>query len=260
MPVMPIEITTPQTTPAPYNLLDTISAERLPEHGGMAGVTYETDFCGVARAWVNPCADPGVLEKVADDGINYTDGEPIPLYHLSSCRLVGSEDREARALRALDLGASRALETGFASVIGAAATNITGGTAHTVRVALARLEQFAGENYGGRPVIHMTRHMATLAASVSLIRIVGDHLETYLGSLVIAGAGYADAQQPVAPVAGSNWMYATGEVHVWEGQTLTTPVVLNQPYDNEYYVLAERVYVPTFECFAAAVETSLEIA
>lgn len=342
MPVMPIQITAPAVSPAKYGLLDTISPVTLAAHGGMAGVSYDAEFCGVARPWVAPCVEPASLgsisvsvdaagiatvtgtgepvglfdidwgdgqtdtgvaldgqtntyagpgpyevtvtgpdgyravliftadvgvvsgpfvadafdTKVADDGVEQVVGEPIPIYHLSSCRLVGSGDREARARRALDLGASRAVEQGFGSVIGAAATDITpSGTAVGAIEALALLEQAAGELYGGVPVIHASRDLVTWLISQNLIRDVGGHLETILGSLVIAGPGYADADGPSAPAAGASWMYATGAVNVWEDATILTGTVLNNPYDNQFYVLAERTYVPTYECFAVGVES-----
>lgn len=261
MVARPVLVSAKPVEAAPFGLLETIPVEALPPHGGLSGVEYDTEFCGVAKPWVAPCVDPGVATKEADDGIEQAFGVPTPLYHLFSCRLVGGVgegEARNRATRALDLGASRALEEGFGQTIGAAATDITpSGTAVSAVRALALLEQYGGQNYGGRRVIHVSLDVLTLLIASNLIREVGGHLETYLGSLVIAGPGYGGLAVPSAPAAGAQWMYATGAVRVWAGDNVVTPLVLDTPYTNEFKALAERVYVPTYECFAAAVEVTL---
>lgn len=209
-----------------------------------------------------PFTDEAVRTKIADDGITVVTGAPIPVYHLFSCRFLGHEDVESdgpkRAEESLDLGASRALEEGFQTVFATGAVDVTpSGTAVDPVEGLGLLEQYAAENYGGRPVIHMSRLQATLLMDKGVIERVGDHLETGLGSLVVAGGGYdPHASLPSAPAAGAGWMYATGAVVIRVGKTGTTPIVPNNPYDNEFSALAERTYVPTFECFKAAVEVT----
>lgn len=260
MPALRLRVDAPPATPARFGLLDTIAPKPLPVHGDLAGVEYDADFCGAARPWAAPCVDPGTgVSKDADDGIDQASGDPITVYHLHSCRLVGSGDREGRARRSLDLGASRAVEEGFGDTLGAAAVDITpAGTAVSVTKGIALAEQYAGKMYGGVPVLHMDRVTATIAISADLIREVDGELRTILGSLVVAGPGYAESTGPSAPAAGAHWMYVTGAVNVWEGKTFLSPVEPAQPYTNEFYTLAERVYVPTYECFVGAIETTLE--
>lgn len=197
-----------------------------------------------------------VETKVPTDGVDNVTGDPITIYHVFQCRLIGNEDGEARALRSLDLGASRAVEEGFQTVFATGAVDISGTPTDPVR-SLGRLEQYAGANYGLRPVIHMDRYMATRLLEEGSIKDVGGHLETRLGSLVVAGAGYnADASLPAAVGAGNDWMYATGEVRIWKGPEKATGLVLNDPYDNEFKALVERIYIPTFECFNAAIKVT----
>lgn len=349
MAILPLRVEArPTTVPAKYGLLDTITPVALPPHGGMAGLTYDTDFCGVARPWLpQPCTTPPSLgtisvsvnasrvatitgtgepagtgytinwgdaqadtnvaldgqtntyavagdytvsvtgpdgyrasvvitvntssvsgpfvataydTKVPDDGIGSATGVPIQVYHLHTCRLIGSgseSDRQRRTERALDLGASRALEEGFGSVIGAAATDITpSGTAIPAGQGLALLEQRGGGLYGGQRYIHADNATVSTLAGKSLVLQKGDHLETILGSIVIAGPGYASSTGPSAPAASAHWMYATGLVSIWAERIKVTETILNNPYDNEFNVLGERIYVPTYECFAAAVEVT----
>jgi len=350
MAIRPKYIEAPPTAaPARFGLLDTIPPKSMPDHGGLAGVEYDTDFCGVARPWIAPCLTPvdmgsisvsvdnastatitgtgepagtytitwgdgatdsnvaldgqtntyaadgtytvtvtgpdgyvaqvevtvtdgvtsgpftadAVDTKVADDGIAQTSGVPMVIYHLFSCRLVGSESREERARRSLDSGASRAIEEGFGDILGAEATDITpGGTAVGVVEGLALLEQSGGTGYAGQRVIHADNAVVTLLISQNLVREVNGHLETFLGSLVVSGPGYAASTGPSAPAAGAHWMYATGAVNIWADKGTYTPLVIDDPlsggYENEFRALAERTYVPTFECFASAVEVLLE--
>jgi hypothetical protein len=268
MPVLPIEVPRSSTQAARFGLLDVFTPQAMDPKGAFAGVTYEAEFCGIARPWVRPCVDPGVgVEKDPDDGIPFVSGEPIPIYHLHTCRLVGSgseADQVSRARRALELGASRAVEEGFGAVLNADPDleNVTSGTAVGAVEALALLEQEGGVSYGGQRVIHMDNALATILFAANAIVERNGRLETGLGSIVVAGPGYANSTEAVAPAANSRWMYATGAVNVWADPGTYSPVTLNigagGSYDNEYKTLAERIYVPTYECFVAGAETLLE--
>lgn len=199
--------------------------------------------------------------KLADDGITTVTGTPVAVYHIFECRLIGFDNVESeateRASESLDLGASRTLESDFQLSIATGATDITpSGTAVSLVNGLALLEQYAGANYGGRAVIHMSRANALRLISLMAVYVVGDHLETALGTLVIAGGGYGGLSLPSAPAAGAGWMYVTGAVNIWQGRTFVSPIALDNPYDNQFKALAERVYVPTYECIHAAVEVT----
>lgn len=226
--------------------------------GGVYAETVVTVTDGVATG---PFDADAVETKVADDGIGYIVGDPITVYHFFSCRLIGQEDivsaGKARASQSLDLGASRAVEEGFQTVFATGAVDISPGTPVGPVYSLGLLEQYAGENYGGRPVIHMDRLMATRLLEDGAIERVGDHLETGLGSLVVAGAGYnANASLPAAPGAGNDWMYATGNVRLWQSNDAHSGIVLDQPMDNGFKALVERKYIPTYECFKAAIKVT----
>jgi hypothetical protein len=226
---------------------------------GPDGYTATVGITVVENTVGGPFAADAVDTKVADDGIGETSGLPIVIYHRSTCRLPGSSDREGRAKRAIELGASRALEEGFGTVIAGGAGDVTpSGTAVGVIEGLALLEQFGGANYGGQRYIHADNAVVTYLISQALVREVNGHLETFLGSIVVSGPGYAASTPPSAPAAGAHWMYATGQVNIWEQDVEVTDTILHSPYNNEYSVLAERMYVPTYECFAAAVEVLLE--
>lgn len=225
------------------------------------GVYAEVEITVENGVISGPFAADAYEVKIIDDGTSFVTGDPLVIYHIFQCRLIGNDDVETkatqRALRSLDLGASRAVEEGFQTVFGTGAVDITVAPVSPVK-ALGALEQYAGEVYGGRPVIHMDRLMATRLYENGAIERVDGHLETGLGSIVVAGAGYnADASLPAAPGAGNDWMYATGNVRIWQSpKTNLSGLTLDNPYDNQFKSLAERVYIPTYECFHAAIKVT----
>lgn len=231
---------------------------------GPDGYTATVDITVTNGQTSGPFTATAVDTKVGVDGFGETSGLPVVIYHQSTCRLVGSgteADRVKRAKRGLELGASRAVEEAFGTVIADDAVDITpSGTAVTATKGLALLEQYGGANYGGQRFIHADAATVTILDHSGVLYQVGDHLETIQGSIVVAGPGYADSTPPSAAAAGARWMYATGAVNVWQQDIDVTETVINSnPYDNEYRVLAERIYVPTYECFAAAAEVTMEI-
>lgn len=225
---------------------------------GADGYTASVEVTVVDATASGPFASDAVFNKIPDDGLGLVEGVPVVAYHLFRCRTVGSwDDGEARAIRSLNLGASRAVEDGFWDGIASGATDVTpAGTAVDIVIGLGVLEKFASSNYGGRPVIHMDREQATRLIARNAVKVVGDHLETGLGSLVVAGAGYDSTVGPNAEAEGAGWMIATGQVTVWQGDEQVVPAVLEVPYTNEFSALAERPYTVTYECFHAAVEVT----
>jgi hypothetical protein len=256
MATAPVYVDAPSIQPLSYTLLDTVPV--LPPgdpHIGL-GVQYEPEFCGPARTYPPACeqTEPAT-EKDADDGIGLVVGDPIPVYHLFQCRAPGAWSRaQERANRALDLGASRAVEEGLQAVFLAdpALVDVTSGTAVSLVDALAELEQYAAENYGGTPVIHMSRDNALRLIALQAVYRVGNRLETGLGTPVVAGGGYDSQSGPIATPADSGWMFATGHVVIREGETSVSQPQLKVPEINEFVALSERTYTPTYECFVAA--------
>jgi len=128
------------------------------------------------------------------------------------------------------------------ALIDPAATILNSGTALSARRALALLEQTIGETSacGIQGVIHMTRDVAALVASSSLIYPSagsGDaFLRTVGGTPVVIGSGYSGAGPTDAagdtetPTAINKWMYATGDVRVVLGDIDVVTDTLAQGY------------------------------
>ena len=129
------------------------------------------------------------------------------------------------------------------ALIDPAATILNSGTALSARRALALLEQTIGDTSacGVQGVIHMTRDVAALVASSSLIYPSagsGDaFLRTVGGTPVVIGSGYSGAGPTDAagdtetPTAINKWMYATGDVRVVLGDIDVVTDTLAQGYD-----------------------------
>jgi len=129
------------------------------------------------------------------------------------------------------------------ALVDPAATILNSGTALSARRALALLEQSIGETSacGIQGVIHMTRDVAALVASSSLIYPSvesGDaFLRTVGGTPVVIGSGYSGAGPTDAAgdtetaTAINKWMYATGDVRVLLGKVDVVTDNLAQGYD-----------------------------
>jgi hypothetical protein len=95
--------------------------------------------------------------------------------------------------------------------------------------ALALAEQYMGDTYGSRGVIHMTRRAASLLGTTKMIPS-GSRLVTLLGSPVAAGGGYGQALPDVAEVQSvtPGDVTVTGGTYTltYAGQT-TAPIAWN---------------------------------
>lgn len=257
---MTVLVAAPPVPKQQYNLLDTITPKPMPGHGAVEGIEYLPSVCGNAEAVVGDGNTPLVctnVSKTFQDGITFITGVPILIYDAITCRLVGGSDLEQIVSESLDLGASRAVEQELAVLISAAATTITPATVTGIIVGIALLEQQIASTYGGQGVIYMSRSAALIALSTQALVVVDGHLETRLGTLVVAGAGFGSTG-PSAAAAGNQWMLATGQLNLWVTDTTHVPMVMDHPETNQVRVLAERLYVPTWECSASAIEVKLE--
>lgn len=182
-------------------------------------------------------------------------GTPFGLYRgVEGAMLVDRDEALKEAKSAYDAGESYGVERGLQTgLLSSFATDITPtpGTAVTNhRQALGLLEQYAADNYSGLPVISGNR----LAVGYLPELVVGDNhsLTTVHGTPVASAAGYG-TDGPGAAVSGTGqaWLYISGKITIWKG-----PGGYYEAHDlegNRVYALAEATYVPTIECFAAAI-------
>ena len=129
------------------------------------------------------------------------------------------------------------------ALVDPAATILNSGTALSATRALALLEYSIGltSACGIQGVIHMTRDVAALVASSSLIYPSAGSKDTFLrtvgGTPVVIGSGYSGAGPTDAAgdtetsTATNKWMYATGDVRVLLGDIDVVNDNLAQGYD-----------------------------
>lgn len=122
---------------------------------------------------------------------------------------------------------------------------------------VAMLEGHAASEYVGVPTLHLPRSIASLLVGVDGATFEGDVLRTKLGSKIAAGAGYDYPNlgpTGAAAAAGEKWLYATGEVLIQRGALDVRDAVDME--QNDVYVLAERAYIITVDCYAAAIRVT----
>ncbi len=262
----------PTTAPRPYGLLSVAQTiEDGDDHLSM-GVEYETVGCGATHATLGECYE-AAAENEAMGGGDLTEaerqalitGDPFAVYALETCTLVGSGGAAAaedRARRILANGEGRGIEEGFEAQLLAQADDLTPvvGEPLSPLNALAVLEEYAADNYGSSPTIHLPVGAVT-HLGMHHLTARSNRLETLQGALVAGGAGYGrtlalgvDGAGAEAP-AGSRWAFVTGAVVVRRGPVEESGLVLDhaRPASNVYHALAQRPVVVTSECLAAAV-------
>lgn len=270
-------VTGPTPAPLPFGLLSASVVVEDPNTKLAAGVFYETLTCGQAHLTAEACltgVGPDTSNDVIDDGTPYTHGESFTVYAIHRCRIpAGGWDSATRIARGkLASGEGRAVEEGFAAQYLTAAETAddpypdltpTAGTALAPIDAVATLEEWMGDVYGAVPVLHAARSTGTLLTNRAGVGASNDNgrLETGLGTIVAAGAGYLAASQEalggVTPAAGERWLFVTGATMLRRGPVQTTdPMRLTDGTGaplNEFGVFAHRTYVATAECVRARI-------
>lgn len=217
----------------------------------------------VNTATLPPVAADSATTYVTQDGIPLVTGDPFVIYAELMCRLRSDLDtraREAMRLRgpyAIEVVTGRRLEAASPVLVG-------GGTPLHPVDAVGVLEEYAGSVYGGPPVLHMGRRVATTLSSYGVITRGTGRLETKLGAYVAAGAGYHTLRRGgAAPAAGTGVIYATGAVRV---DRPVSPDIIGPliGYDagsgdrtNDITVRAQAEHVVAWECFTAVALVTL---
>jgi hypothetical protein len=237
--------------PLPHGLLDVADVtEDASGHWQGGGVETSGEGCLTALYAPDPCA-PSV-EKTVQEGYTRISGDAFAVYTLNRCRLPAGRYAEAQAdaRKALEGSEGPAVEARFAATVLRQATNVGPATgAVPLKVGIGILEGYAGQHYGGLPILHMPRSLVQVAGVTN--RDGG--LFTLLDTPVVAGAGYEGVTGPAnaAAGAGNAWLFITGEVGLTKGaiQTYRSADLKH----NEFNALAERTWAAYADCLLAAV-------
>jgi len=244
-----LAVEAPDIAPATGGLLSVANVVDGDRRVGF-GVAYSNEgLCGLPKDLPAGCFNDGPVAgnpAKSFDGFADVTAPSFGIYKGVECWLDGSNDYTATATKALQLGESYAVAKALATkVLDVSPTIILPATNDPV-VAFAAAEQWAGVNYSGQAVIHVTRYGATILASLGLlVRNLDGSLETWLGTKVSADAGYTSGETTTFNI------WVTGQVNLWR-----TPIIVNSAPNtnlNKGRAIAERLYSATVDCMRGKV-------
>lgn len=224
---------------------------------GSASLSYvDTGSAGTA-ATVPSSSTAGNIPPAAKtfDQQTVITGTPFGTYRgVEGPLLVNRDGALVEARSAYEAGESYGVERGVQTgLLSPAAVDITptpGTPVTNARFALGLLEQYAADNYSGLPVVSGNRLAIGLLPELQ----VGANYElhTIHGTPIADASGYStDGPGAAVAAAGTAWLYISGKITIWRG-----PGGPYEAYDiegNRVYALMERTYIPTVECFVAAI-------
>lgn len=203
---------------------------------------------------------PAPFTKDLDQTVDWpASSAPFGVYGGVTCRPVGFdgfEDLKTAFQIKEHMGVEKAVMQYLGQQMGGSNPSTA---AVSPKVALAMLENDAACSYTGAPTIHMSRVMASLLTESARLNLEGNALRTALGSKVAAGGGYGcpnQAPDGTDSAAGTEWMYASGEIVLWRGE-MVAHQELNRN-NNDMIALVERGWVVAVDCYVTAVKVTVQ--
>ena len=220
-----------------------------PDPHTLMGAQFDTDACASVEEWTEWCTNNPVAAKVFDDAAEVITGDPFAVYAGIECTIQRIDEAKTRAEHRLAYGEGRGVDTHVLAELDAIATDLGG--PFDINTAIGVAEAYAATVYGGPPTLLIPRQMVPCACGCGAILSLGGSLSTCQGSAV------GNVTAPVAePVTDTGDLYVTGRIVLLRGAVMSFSVP-SQPAANGTYsparALAERLYVPLYECFAAKV-------
>lgn len=259
-----LHITGPARVPRVGGLLAVTPPIDVTDPNARNGLLFEGDPCGALPDFAPGLCDPNYIpsalvpdEKDYGTGPNWTESFPFALYVGFECYMPGT-DYEDKALSVLEAGESFGVERGLSVAVFQTDLPTVVSGSYDLKHGIAELEQLLGEQYAGRGLIHMSRRAASLASQNGTINPdPAWAMWTSQGTPVSNGAGYQlNGPSDTAPDAGKEWIYATGDVHVFRSAAETYGA--DNVTKNLHDALAERVYNVTIDCeFVLAVQVTI---
>lgn len=228
------------------------------------GVIYESEACAPGNLVDMTAATCIATAAQETDGFHFVTGGPLNIYAGVACNLFGGYERaKPAALRRLNASAQRLVERSLWEKIFPSASNGTvdltpAGGAVKPKIGLGLLEEYAGSHYDAVPIIHAGKRASVFLASEGVVSFDADKAKIAGGALFANGQGYTNLSGPGNVVAGTNevWVYATGAIVIRHGDIRELEAVA--PQTNDLVAYAQETYVPTIDCFTAAIRVKLE--
>jgi hypothetical protein len=273
-------LTGPVYVPAPNPLLPRYGLFQvatgpldLPINARSGGLQYEISTCTLPKEYEVECQETHNT-KVITSGVTVVTGAPFIVYSAIQCDTVGlvnwGQDRVQRFLYdQLVAGEQATVESIFSQGLAGQLPSLQGatnlGTAVGPVQAIAKLESWLYARYGLKGVIHAPVYAAPYLSGSHAIDREGDYgsEEWYTDMRTCVSLGNYANVGPTgsAAAAGEAWIYITGAVAIWrtpDNDLFVPPMgqVINRS-TNVLTIVMEREYIVTYDCFAAAVLTTL---
>lgn len=214
-----ISFEAPDIAPARGGLLSVVDPIKdFDNHAFFTGIEYESVLDVVPR-FVPTDGSDKIFDELANENAT-----PFDVYSgLDSPLLVSDGNESSRLTDSHTNGMSHATEQAVQTLLlNPVAVNLTptpGTPVTDPRVVLGLLEQFAGSQYRGLPVIHANRFAVALFRDLE-VDTSNWVIHTPQGTPVANGSGYGQTGPGgVVATATQAWVYVSGQVNIWQGPT-----------------------------------------
>lgn len=220
---------------------------------GLMGVEAETDACATVEEWAEWCTMTPTARKIFEAGPEVVTGDPFAVYTGVECTLQRVEDQDARAKRRFAYAESRGIDMAIVTLLDSFAVDLGG--PFDINQAIGIAEAFAATVYGGVPTLLIPRQFVPCSCGMNTLKNVLDgSLETCSGSKV------APITTPLTlPATDAGSIYVTGQIVLLRSPVISRSVPQQIADDGSWSparALAERVYVPVFDCLVAKVDVT----
>jgi hypothetical protein len=213
------------------------------------GVKYETAYCGKNESIPTDDTDKNFREAGTNQSVQFGTYRGVD-YSILTHKGDGLVAVESSYLANESYGVEAKVQELLLNPSAVDITPTPGTPVTNPRLALGLLEQYAADNYAGRPILHGNR---LAVGFIPELRVDGLDLSTIHGTPIANGGGYfTNGPGAVAAADGQAWLYISGQVNIWKGALR----VVGEAYDlkrNRELALAERKYAASVECFVAAI-------
>jgi hypothetical protein len=243
----------PDPEPLRGGVLSVARVIDAPDPHALMGVQAQTDACAEIEMWTQWCDMTPATEKTFEGAKEVVVGDPFALYVGVACDLQRIDEAQERARRRFGFAESRSLDAALYPTLETLADDLATATLGVAQ-GIGAAEAYAATFYGGAPTLLIPRQFAGCACQSGALKTNLDGtLTTCAGSKV--GLITAPVTLPFTD-ASSAEIYVTGQIVLLRGEMIAKSVP-QQVFDDGTFAparaLAERLYVPVFDCLVAKV-------
>lgn len=185
-------VTAPDRAPVQFGLFAALAFRENADRW-FTGVTFQGQTCGPVSTYDVGCTDAPDEIVRPDREMSWGTADAFIAEGTFTCTPVGitSEEIEAQAIADLQRHEEAAVEQRLWGVLGADTDLTPLTTSGSPEAVLGALERHMALSYGATGVIHLPRHLVPFFEGLLSVR--SGRLVTFLGTPVVAGAGYGEA-------------------------------------------------------------------